>query len=251
MINIRNPKPHTDGEFSKVLDFFYVYTGDENDSFVQRSCQIHAGWDLELTTWMFNNIKPGWVCLDIGANIGYFTEIMARLVGPSGKVLSFEPIKYLVDKAIQAELLNDYSSSSSIERFPVALSDKDGESHIYIWDSNVGASTVVDGDMPENYLQWGTYNKELIKTNRLESIYTDRVDFIKIDVENHEKLVFDGFGSNARACPLIVAELGNQQPIEFLTELHENYRMSTLSGSIVTVNEIMEHSIINILLEKK
>lgn len=250
MINLQNPTPHSIGEFSKVLDSFYVYTGDINDNFVQRQCEKYANWDSELTNWMIKNIKPGWKCLDIGANIGYFTELMAILSGPDGLVISFEPIKHLVDKSIEAEKLNNYENVSKIIRIPVALSDKEGHSDIYIWDSNVGASTVIDGEIPDNYLQWGSYKKDVVKTTRLDSVYNDKIDFIKIDVENHEHFVFDGFGDNAKDCPLIVAELGSQQPKEFLTELGKKYRMSMLNGTLMTVEQIMTHGIINILLEK-
>ena len=251
MISLRNIIPHTEGEFSKVLNSFYVYTGDTNDSFVQKQCQLYGNWDTELTSWMINNISAGWTCLDIGANIGYFTELMAILSGPNGRVLSFEPIKYLVDKSIEAESLNDYTNSAPIDRFPLALSDKDGESSIYIWDSNVGASMVIDSDIPDNYLQWGSYKKDTIETKRLDSVYSGEIDFMKIDVENHEELVFRGFGENAKNCPLIVAELGNQQPVKFLEELSSIYNMSRLDGLKADVNEIMKHGIINILLEKK
>jgi Met-10+ like-protein len=37
-------------------------------------------------------IAPGDVVLDIGANLGWFSRFLARLVGPEGKVYAFEPI---------------------------------------------------------------------------------------------------------------------------------------------------------------
>ena len=35
-------------------------------------------------------VKPGWVCADVGANIGIITQLMARLVGSTGRVVAFE-----------------------------------------------------------------------------------------------------------------------------------------------------------------
>ena len=37
-------------------------------------------------------LAPGMVAYDLGANIGFFTIIAARLVGPQGRVLAFEPL---------------------------------------------------------------------------------------------------------------------------------------------------------------
>ena len=37
-------------------------------------------------------IKPGYVCLDIGANVGYYATFLSDLVGLNGKVLAVEPV---------------------------------------------------------------------------------------------------------------------------------------------------------------
>ncbi len=97
-----------------MLNSFYVYTGDQTDKYVQATCREQGYWDKELTEWMIRNIQPGWVCLDIGANIFYFTEVMARRVGPSGRVLAFEPIERLCKSYTVATILNDYSNVGQI-----------------------------------------------------------------------------------------------------------------------------------------
>jgi FkbM family methyltransferase len=42
-------------------------------------------------------LKPGDVCVDIGANVGYYSTFMSKLVGPSGKVIAVEPVKLFAD----------------------------------------------------------------------------------------------------------------------------------------------------------
>ena len=37
------------------------------------------------------NVRKGKTVLDIGANIGFYSLLLSRLVGPTGKVLAFEP----------------------------------------------------------------------------------------------------------------------------------------------------------------
>lgn len=45
-------------------------------------------------------VRPGDTVLDIGANIGAHTLPLARLVGPAGRVVAFEPTRYAHDKLL-------------------------------------------------------------------------------------------------------------------------------------------------------
>ena len=126
-----DPKNLTSVTFSKVLDSFYVYTGDTTDKYVQKSCISQGVWDKELTEWMIKNIQPGWTCLDIGANVFYFTEVMARLVGSNGNVMAFEPIKRLCKSYEYARTLNEYDNAGKIEVLPFALSILITSSHVF------------------------------------------------------------------------------------------------------------------------
>ena len=246
-----NPSIKESISFSIVLDSFYVYTGDKTDRYVQRSCIENGIWDKELTEWMIANIKPGWVCLDIGANIFYFTELMSRLTGKEGKVLAFEPIKRLCRVYKTAQSLNNYESCSDIEVFPFALSDKEEDLILNIWEENIGGSGIVSEHRIGNHGQYGNFYTEPIKSNRLDSVYNEKIDFIKIDVEGHERFVFKGFPESANNCPLIVVELGSGQPEEFLIELNDKYTMEFLNGEPATFEKIKEHDVVNVLLRRR
>ena len=50
------------------------------------------GWyEREVQEALSYLLRPGAVLYDIGANVGFFTLLAARLVGPSGRVVAFEP----------------------------------------------------------------------------------------------------------------------------------------------------------------
>ena len=38
-------------------------------------------------------VRPGWVVIDVGANIGYYSLLCAKLAGPIGRVFAFEPVE--------------------------------------------------------------------------------------------------------------------------------------------------------------
>lgn len=237
--------------FSKVLDSFYVYTGDPKDKYVQSTCKNNGYWDMELTQWMISNIKPGWVCLDIGANIFYFTEIMARAAGSNGRVLAFEPIERLCKSYTVATILNNYSNVGEIDVFNIALSNKKDKMVLNIWEENIGGSGIVNDHQSGNHGQHGNFHTEEIFADRLDSTYDGRVDFIKMDVEGHERFVFEGFSEEAWKCPLLVVELGAGQPDEFLIELHNKYTMEFLNGEAATFERIKEHDVVNVLLRRR
>jgi len=61
-------------------------------------------WEPKDTHFISSKINPGITVLDIGADIGYYTLVLAKLVGPKGSLFSFEPIpkaKWYLDKNIE------------------------------------------------------------------------------------------------------------------------------------------------------
>lgn len=68
-------------------------------------------------------VKKGRVVFDIGANVGYYSLLAANLVGPSGKVFAFEPLRSNFEHLKKNADINFYRN---IFPFEVAVSDKSG-----------------------------------------------------------------------------------------------------------------------------
>jgi len=60
--------------------------------FLDRQIMISGQYDLSLHLFLRNILKPGMICMDIGANIGAITITMARSVSATGMVHAFEPV---------------------------------------------------------------------------------------------------------------------------------------------------------------
>jgi FkbM family methyltransferase len=82
-----------------------------------RTGQSYAKGDTELVVQEFlaSHLKPGDVFYDLGANIGLFTLIGARCVGPTGKVFSFEPDPEVSARLRRNVARNNFANVSIIE----------------------------------------------------------------------------------------------------------------------------------------
>lgn len=67
----------------------YVDLGDMGD--VTHSLLSKGTYDAQMTKTLKEVVKPMMYCVDVGANIGYFSILMSKLVGPHGRVEAFEP----------------------------------------------------------------------------------------------------------------------------------------------------------------
>jgi FkbM family methyltransferase len=61
------------------------------DDLVGRVLAISGVWEPNVTVAFERALARGDVCLDVGAHIGYYTLLAAKLVGPQGHVYAFEP----------------------------------------------------------------------------------------------------------------------------------------------------------------
>ncbi len=72
-------------------------------------------WEPYVTACMREQIKPGQVFYDVGANIGYHSLLAARLVGPEGRVIAFEPNPAIAARFRHHIQLNDIHNVDVIE----------------------------------------------------------------------------------------------------------------------------------------
>jgi len=75
-------------------------------------------------------LKPGDLFVDIGANIGLFSLIAARAIGPSGKVFAFEPTGRIYGRLTHSVRLNAFQNISC---FRLALSDRTGQQDFFMY----------------------------------------------------------------------------------------------------------------------
>ena len=150
-------------------------------------------YDLGLTEIIFRIVDQGATVLDIGANIGYITNLMAFRVGESGRVVGFEPHPEIFKKLKKnVDLIRaNRKRSGEIKIFQAGLSDKEGIGTLdegEYFNLNQGLSKIVASGAA------GKEHMKSVKLLKLDESFTfiDKIDLIKIDVEGHELNVFKG-----------------------------------------------------------
>jgi FkbM family methyltransferase len=139
------------------------------------------------TTLIFQEtLQSGMVVIDIGAHVGYYTLLAAKLVGPTGKVYAFEPAPGNHDTLLKNIELNNYSNITATK---MALSDQKGNATIYLSGLDTGRHSLYQHGLPER----GSTSVETTTLDYfLESEGWPHVDVIKVDVEGAEVAVLDG-----------------------------------------------------------
>jgi len=153
-------------------------------------------------------IKEGDTVFDIGANIGFYSLLLSRIVGPGGRVFGFEPLLFLCDKARKSVNENGYQEFCLVQN--LALSNAKGTlniRHAPVTTNFGGGYIAPDTNTPTGHVD------EKVSVSRLDEFITQsQVKFIKIDVEGAEPLVIEGGKSLInRDHPVILSELHNAQ----------------------------------------
>jgi FkbM family methyltransferase len=148
------------------------------------------------------HLRAGMTFIDAGANMGYFTLQAARLVGSSGKVISIEPAPENFSYLQRSIELNGYANTRAL---PIALSDRDGCAGLQI----LGLSTAHTlANLPPIKPQYRGLPKITVPTKTLDSVVAEqkleRVDMVKIDVQEWEIEVLRGAEQTLRANPQLV-----------------------------------------------
>jgi FkbM family methyltransferase len=139
-------------------------------------------------------IRPGMKCVDAGAHIGFYTCLIASLVGETGKVYAFEPMPShfkLLLRNIEENQLQQVTRA-----YNLACSDVCGSLNV----SKIPNMFVVG--------QVGNTEQVTVEAVRLEDVIEDMIDFVKLDVEGHEPAVIHGMVSIiSKHKPIILSEI--------------------------------------------
>lgn len=182
---------------------------------------LSGGYEPVFTAALVQAVRPGDVCYDLGAHIGYYSLVMARRAGPGGAVHAFEPY------APNAARLREHAARNArpAERAPIhvhacALADTTGEGALAGAGDGDAVSTLshLEGTRgvlnPAWRARFRDFARQPVRVWRLDDWRAETgappPRLLKVDVEGSELAVLRGArGTLDAARPVVLAELHN------------------------------------------
>jgi len=196
-------------------------------TFPDYRCIYHHGLidgrELPVENFLVHLLREGDVCLDVGANVGFYTLLSSALVGESGKVYSFEPTPRTF-----GILTANTAKKNNVTRINVALMETEGKRKLADYGvEKSGLNAVVQsGDQHED-AEVGMRSTVLsVEATTLDSYCSEhniRPTFMKIDTEGAEEMVLKGGHTTLAAHhPTLIIEVQREAPenvVAFLAAL--------------------------------
>ncbi|GAA3215372.1 FkbM family methyltransferase [Dactylosporangium siamense] len=144
-----------------------------------------------LTKFFASSVKPGHTIVDIGANVGYFTVLAAKLIGTEGRIIAFEAnpttcellkdnlsLNWLTDHDITVRTEAAYSENTSVKFYASAK---------FVGDSSIQ-------ERPTHAHRLDDVTTIEVPAVKLDDALKDVpvIDLLKIDIEGGEYHAFTG-----------------------------------------------------------
>lgn len=208
LIDVQGSKMHVDSRDTGVAPFLLEWG-------------LYEKYETELFKKL---IKKGMVVADIGANIGYYTLLAARLVGEEGKVFAFEPEPHNYSLLCKNIEVNRYRNVIPIRK---AVFSKSGRMKLFLDKSNLGGHSLSEANVDKGA-------SITIEITRLDDYFknTDyKIDLIKVDVQGTEMEVLEGMANT----------INQNENAKIITEFWPLGLQNSGSSPTGFLNKLIEH----------
>jgi FkbM family methyltransferase len=204
-------------------------------------------YEVPIQNIFTQHLKPGDVFYDIGANVGFFSIIAAKLVGDGGKVYAFEPGEGNANSIRHNARLNNFNHIEVIEK---AVSHTSGEGQLLLAKYS-GGHALATADAPPDLA--GEVTVDLVSIDDL--IAQNKIappNFVKIDVEGAELDVLKGMTETIKtARPAIIYEVDDGDRTAYERKYQEladffgsfDYQVTQTENSYDTIDWCVGHAI--------
>jgi FkbM family methyltransferase len=184
--------------------------------------------EKEMLSGVLSRVRDGDVFLDVGSNLGLFTVFAAKVVGPGGTVVAFEPQTSAHNRLAENIRLNDLQN---VKLFKLALSDTRATRKLILGDAG--------GFSPTAHLADESGPSEVVKTAEYDWLVANESlpipNVVKMDIEGHEFAALKGMRATlsnplctALFCEVHPSALPKDVSREHVIELIQSFGFSSI-----------------------
>jgi FkbM family methyltransferase len=190
-------------------------------TFPDYRCIYHHGLidgrEFPVEHFLVHFLEEGDVCIDVGANVGFYTTLFSVLVGKSGKVYAFEPTPRTF-----SILTRNTARKANVVLINKALMEGTGKRDLIDYGVERSGLNAIALSPSEEREASHLLSVDAITLDSYCSAHNVRPTFIKIDTEGAEKMVLTGGRHTLiEQRPVLIVEVQRESPQEVVALLGE------------------------------
>ena len=183
---------------------------------IHRDLAIHGLREPWSTMIFLRELGRGDVVIDVGANIGYYTCLACKVLGPDGYIYAVEPLMENLSFLVRNLELN--KCSERVSTYRLALGDHDGYVFMEYFHHAPNISRVASASSKDSKILKQV--RVMTLDNFVKRLRLEKVDFLRMDVEGYEvKILKGGINTLESFRPKIFVEI---HP-EFMTDYGNSF----------------------------
>lgn len=186
-----NPDKNSKSHINEILFIGKRFWHINTRSYLEWTLFFYGTYEEQIQKLFAQYLESGDIALDVGSNIGIHTLYMAKLVGPTGSVVSFEPHPNIHARQINNLTLNQITN---VQVMQTGLSNANATTYLEQFDptlsSNQGTSFIVSVSTASTLPIQVARLDDLMGSMLLDS--RKKIKLIKVDIEGHEEAFFEG-----------------------------------------------------------
>jgi FkbM family methyltransferase len=156
-----------------------------NPADVLETAMFQGAYDRAETRLLPLLARPGGTCIDVGANVGFYTLMLAAAVGKSGRIIALEPAP-----TVHWRLAAHTAHLPYVSALALAAGRADGDATLSTWVNNSGLASLNDHGWTD---ATGMVNIHVSTLDTLSNeLSIDEIDVLKVDAEGTEAQVIEG-----------------------------------------------------------
>lgn len=160
-----------------------------NDRGISRELFFTGVHESESTRQIKHELRPGMNVLEIGANVGYYALLEAKLIGTNGRIIAFEPsMENVINLKLNTAINN---LDERIEIYQVGAGSSNGKAEFYCMNKG-NTSSFYKRENESSIATTAVMSVDVVTVDHFFENRDEHIDFFRMDVEGYEFEIIKG-----------------------------------------------------------